>query len=68
MKVKVVLVLAFLGLIMIEAPAQAGTFPEIPPPKFPSNNIPTPALLPGLIGLGLGILRKRSADESNSDS
>ncbi len=27
----------------------------------PAKSIPTPALLPGLIGLGLGVLRKRKA-------
>ncbi|MBF2027393.1 MAG: PTPA-CTERM sorting domain-containing protein [Oscillatoriales cyanobacterium C42_A2020_001] len=29
--------------------------------------IPTPALLPGLIGLGLGVLRKRNAVQHNSE-
>lgn len=33
----------------------------------PSANIPTPALLPGLIALGMGVLRKRKA-EAISDS
>jgi hypothetical protein len=31
------------------------------PVTFSSTNVPTPALLPGLIGLGLGALRKRKA-------
>lgn len=30
--------------------------------------IPTPALLPGLIGLGLGVLRKRNAVQHNSEA
>jgi hypothetical protein len=36
-----------------------GTGPVVSPP---SNNIPTPALLPGLVGLGLGVLRKRKTE------
>ena len=32
----------------------------------PPNAIPTPALLPGLIGLGLGVLRKRKAEAAAS--
>jgi hypothetical protein len=29
--------------------------------------VPTPALLPGLIGLGVGLLRKRKAEKAEAD-
>ncbi|WP_367279404.1 PTPA-CTERM sorting domain-containing protein [Thermoleptolyngbya sp. M55_K2018_002] len=44
-----------------------------PPPQIetpippPGNVIPTPALLPGLIGLGVQIMRKRSQEEAVED-
>lgn len=33
-----------------------------PPPPDSQNSVPTPALLPGLIGLGWSVLRKRKAE------
>ncbi len=32
-----------------------------------TTGVPTPALLPGLIGLGVGLLRKRKAKEAEVD-
>lgn len=34
----------------------------------PSSKVPTPALLPGLIGLGMGVLRKRKAEAAKQTS
>jgi hypothetical protein len=42
-----------------------GTGPVVQPP---STAIPTPALLPGLLGLGLGMLRKRKGEAAESTS
>ena len=42
------------------------------PPVLVANGsptaIPTPALLPGLIGLGLGALRKRKSEEVETEA
>lgn len=35
--------------------------------KAPPTAVPTPALLPGLIGLGLGVLRKRKSEEVETE-
>lgn len=32
--------------------------------KEPPKKVPTPALLPGLVALGIGLLRKRKPEES----
>jgi hypothetical protein len=64
MGTKTIVLSTTLGLFMLVSPAQAGLLTEPPPP--PPTTIPTPALLPGLLGLGLGIFRKRVNDDSNS--
>ncbi|MGI0484463.1 XDD4 family exosortase-dependent surface protein [Pantanalinema rosaneae CENA516] len=33
-------------------------------PNFPGTSVPTPALLPGLLALGAGVLRKRKAEQA----
>ncbi|MFM7471982.1 MAG: PTPA-CTERM sorting domain-containing protein [Nodosilinea sp.] len=48
------------GLI-VTAPAQAGVS-EPAPPSNP-DTVPTPALLPGLIGMGIAALRQRQEKE-----
>lgn len=42
---------------------QAQTQKPKPKPK-PKAKVPTPALLPGLIALGVGVIRKRKAEEA----
>ncbi|XGB42998.1 MAG: PTPA-CTERM sorting domain-containing protein [Nodosilinea sp. LVE1205-7] len=49
------------GLI-VTAPAQAGVSSEPAPPSNPEA-VPTPALLPGLIGMGIAALRQRQEKE-----
>jgi hypothetical protein len=57
MKKSCAILFATAALVVLASPAQAGYAPPPPPPE-----IPTPALLPGLIGLGLGILKKSQKD------
>ncbi|XHX78063.1 MAG: PTPA-CTERM sorting domain-containing protein [Stenomitos frigidus ULC029] len=55
----------FTGSMTFLADTDSGTTND---PVKPSNNIPTPALLPGLIGLGFGVLRKRKAEAAKQTS
>ena len=48
--------------------SRGGEAPPASVAQAPPKSIPTPALLPGLIGLGLGALRKRKSEEVETEA
>ncbi len=49
---------------LVVAQAQTTINKNKKPRPRPKPKVPTPALLPGLVALGVGVLRKRKAEEA----